>query len=32
MVNQAFVKKFFPKEDPIGKQFGVFDQKYSSIV
>ena len=30
MVNQAFVKKFFPKEDPIGRHFGVFDQKYSS--
>ena len=31
MVNQAFVKKFFPKEDPIGRHFGVFDQKYSSM-
>jgi predicted permease len=31
VVNQAFVKKFFPKEDPIGKHFGVFDQKYSSM-
>jgi predicted permease len=30
VVNQAFVKKFFPKEDPIGKHFGIFDQKYSS--
>jgi len=30
VVNQAFVKKFFPKEDPIGKRFGVFDQKYST--
>jgi predicted permease len=30
VVNQTFVKKFFPKEDPIGKHFGVFDQKYSS--
>jgi predicted permease len=30
VVNQAFVKKFFPKEDPIGRHFGVFDQKYSS--
>lgn len=29
VVNQAFVKKFFPKEDPIGRHFGVFDQKYS---
>ena len=31
VVNQAFVKKFFPKEDPIGKRFGVFDQKYSTM-
>jgi predicted permease len=31
VVNQAFVKKFFPKEDPIGRHFGVFDQKYSSM-
>ncbi len=31
VVNQAFVKKFFPKEDPIGKRFGVFDQKYSAM-
>jgi predicted permease len=30
VVNQAFVKKFFPKEDPLGRRFGVFDQKYSS--
>ena len=29
VVNQAFVKKFFPKEDPIGKHFGTFDQKYA---
>jgi predicted permease len=29
VVNQAFVKKFFPKEDPIGRHFGIFDQKYS---
>jgi predicted permease len=28
VVNQAFVKKFFPKEDPIGRHFGTFDQKY----
>jgi predicted permease len=31
VVNQAFVRKFFPKEDPIGKRFGVFDQKYSTM-
>ena len=29
VVNQAFVKKFFPKEDPIGRNFGIFDQKYA---
>jgi len=29
VVNQAFVKKFFPKEDPIGRHFGVFNQKYA---
>jgi len=29
VVNQAFVRKFFPKEDPIGHHFGVFDQKYA---
>jgi len=30
VVNQAFVKKFFPKEDPMGRHFGVFDHKYAS--
>jgi len=30
VVNQAFVKKFFPKEDPIGRHFGNFDQKYAA--
>jgi predicted permease len=30
VVNQAFVKKFFPKEDPIGRHFGVFDQKFAT--
>jgi predicted permease len=30
VVNQAFVKKFFPKEDPIGHHFGTFEQKYSA--
>lgn len=29
LVNQAFVKKFFPKEDPIGRHFGIYDQKYA---
>jgi predicted permease len=30
VVNQAFVKRFFPHEDPIGRHFGTFDQKYAS--
>jgi predicted permease len=30
VVNQAFVKKFFPNEDPIGHHFGTFDRKYAS--
>ena len=30
VVNQAFVKKFFPTEDPIGRHFGTFDQKYAA--
>ena len=30
IVNQTFVKKFFPKEDPMGRHFGVFDQKYAN--
>lgn len=29
VVNQAFVKKFFPKEDPIGRRFGNWDQKHA---
>jgi predicted permease len=29
LVNQAFVKHFFPNQDPIGQQFGIFDPKYS---
>jgi predicted permease len=29
VVNQAFVRKFFPKEDPIGKHFGMGDAKNS---
>ena len=31
VVNQAFVKKFFPKEDPMGRHFGDFDQKFASL-
>jgi predicted permease len=30
VVNQEFVKKFFPNEDPIGRHFGVFDRQFSS--
>lgn len=29
VVNQAFVKRFFPKEDPIGHHFGTMDQRYA---
>ncbi|MGH9397934.1 MAG: ABC transporter permease [Terriglobia bacterium] len=29
VVNQAFAKKFFPKQDPIGQYFGMGDAKYS---
>lgn len=29
IVNQAFVKKFFPKEDPIGHHFGNNGQKFA---
>src|SRR5271166_5325965 len=29
VVNQAYVKKFFPKEDPIGRHFGIFQPKFS---
>ena len=29
LVNQAFVKHFFPNQDPIGQHFGIFDPKYS---
>src|SRR5215472_8954321 len=30
VVNQAFVKKFFPNEYAIGHHFGTFDHKYAS--
>lgn len=29
VVNQAFVKKFFPKQDPIGQHFGMGDSKHA---
>lgn len=29
IVNQAFVKRFYPKEDPIGKHFGIDLPQYS---
>jgi len=29
LVNQAFAKRFFPNQDPIGKQFGIDLAKYS---
>ena len=29
VVNQAFVRKFFPKEDPIGKHFGMGDATHA---
>jgi macrolide transport system ATP-binding/permease protein len=29
MVNQAFVKRFFPNQDPIGQRFGVNGPEYS---
>ncbi len=29
VVNQAFAKKFFPKQDPIGQHFGMGDPKYA---
>ena len=31
VVNQAFVKKFFPRQDPIGKHFGIDFPKYSGV-
>jgi predicted permease len=30
IVNEAFARKFFPNQDPIGKRFGLEDPRYSS--
>jgi predicted permease len=30
VVNQTFVKRFFPNQDPIGQHFGIDDVKYSA--
>ena len=30
IVNEAFARKFFPNQDPIGKRFGLDDPRYSS--
>ncbi len=30
VVNEAFVRKFFPGDNPLGRRFGVFGPKYSS--
>jgi predicted permease len=30
VVNQAFVKRFFPHQDPIGQHFGIDDPQYAS--
>jgi len=29
VVNESFVKKFFPNEDPLGRHFGIYDPKYA---
>ncbi len=29
VVNEAFVRKFFPKEDPMGRHFGIFDPQFA---
>jgi len=31
VVNQAFVKEFYPHQDPIGQHFGIHDVKYAGI-
>jgi predicted permease len=32
LVNQAFLKKFFPNEDPLGRHFGIYEQKYAGAL
>jgi predicted permease len=32
VVNQAFAKKFFPKQDPIGQHFGLGDPKHAGDI
>jgi macrolide transport system ATP-binding/permease protein len=32
VINQAFAKKFFPKQDPIGQHFGMGDPKYADEI
>ena len=32
IVNQAFVKKFFPGVDPIGRSFGTYMRKYANAI
>ena len=29
VVNQKFVQRFFPNEDPIGRHFGIYESKYA---
>jgi macrolide transport system ATP-binding/permease protein len=31
LVNQTFVKKFFPGKNPIGQHFGIYQPKYSGV-
>jgi predicted permease len=32
VVNQTFVKRFYPNQDPIGQHFGIDDPKYSGSI
>jgi len=31
VVNQGFANKYFPNEDPIGRHFGIYAQKYAGV-